>query len=106
MDSLIVGLVGMTLVFMGLGIVAVSIYLLDLIFRERGQAPSTQETPQVEPGEANEGAVVAAIALALAKLQSSQQPRSDLGRNLEQEEMGAWVLSARSRQLRGEGRRR
>jgi Na+-transporting methylmalonyl-CoA/oxaloacetate decarboxylase gamma subunit len=113
LDSLILGVVGMTLVFLGLGIVAASTYILEWVFRERGEEreapPPVGANPvgDIEAPAGGDEAVIAAIALALVKLQSLQRTRAALGKNLEQREADAWTLAARSRQLStGEGRRR
>jgi Na+-transporting methylmalonyl-CoA/oxaloacetate decarboxylase gamma subunit len=98
LESLILGVVGMTLVFLGLGIVATSIYVLEWVFHDRGQ--ESEAPPEIERPKEGDEAVVAAIALALAKLQSLQRTGAGLGKNLEQQEPDAWMLSARSRQLR------
>jgi Na+-transporting methylmalonyl-CoA/oxaloacetate decarboxylase gamma subunit len=104
LESLSLGLVGMTLVFLGLGIVAASIYVLEWAFRERGG--KDESPPAAEEPKADGEAVIAAIALALARLQSSPRGGAGLGKNLEQWEVDAWMLSSRSRQLRTwEGRR-
>jgi Na+-transporting methylmalonyl-CoA/oxaloacetate decarboxylase gamma subunit len=110
-ESLILGVVGMALVFLGLGIVIVSIYVLEWAFRERGQESEAlpvgaNSVGDVEDAAPPHPAVVAAIALALARetRSLSTEARANLGKNLEREP-DAWTLSARSRQLQTWGGR-
>lgn len=110
-EALKVTVIGMALVFLALGMVILATYILERAFRpnrlQRGSggemaATNAEETAgaSVEATDCEEEAVVAAISLALVKLQMWEQSPAGLGKTLETSELSPWGLAARTEQLR------
>jgi sodium pump decarboxylase gamma subunit len=107
-EGLQVTVIGMGLVFLALGMVILATYILEWAFRPNrlqgepaGEMAATSEEPaDVEATDYEDEAVVAAISLALVKLQTLEKSRAGLGQALETREPDPWGLAARTEQLR------
>jgi sodium pump decarboxylase gamma subunit len=85
--GLYIGLLGMSVLFIALGALALMIMLLDAIFRPK--PPKEAEVVEAEKeaplaASRREFQLVAAVAVAVSHLLHKRRPQADLGRSLEQ----------------------
>ncbi len=104
-EALRITVIGMGLVFLALGLVILATYILAWVFRppdpaKEVAATHAEETTDVEATGYEHEAVVAAISLALVKLQTLEQSQAALGQTLETGQLSPWGLAAHIEQLR------
>ncbi len=104
-EALQITVIGMALVFLALGMVILATYILSWVFRphhpEREMtATDAGQTADLQTMAHEDEAVVAAISLALVKLQALEQNQARLGQTLETSGPSPWGLAARTEQLR------